>query len=204
MMKTWAAAAGLMALTATAQALPVFQGRLANGTASDTCTASGAGKCTSFYDSALDITILNNWNIGQGTWSATAAPGSAQALAESAGLAATGLTGWRLPTGDGSQPEGALNEFMSIYNHAGWSLNTQFDGVQTSNLYWTGSLMSGSPFVWVFQSVGGYTGSSLEDPRFVVAVRAGDVAFAVPEPQTWMLMLMGFSAMAAVSRRRRE
>jgi hypothetical protein len=208
MMKIWVAAAGLMALMVSAQAVPVFQGRLGNGTASDTCTVSGLGKCTSFYDSALDITILNDWNIGQGTWSATAAPGSAQALAESAGFAATGLTGWVLPTGDGWQPGGSLNQYKSILqsvHSAGNALAGQFDGVQTGNYYWSGSPMSGSPFAWVFDvNSNGSGGSSLDDPRFVVAVRAGDIAIAVPEPQTWMLMLMGFGAMATVSRRRRE
>jgi hypothetical protein len=51
--KSWAAAVGLMALVGMAEATPVFQGRLADGTASSTCTVSGAGKCTMCYDSRL-------------------------------------------------------------------------------------------------------------------------------------------------------
>ena len=70
-----------------------FQGRLADNTPSATCTVSGATKCTSFFNPTLGITILNNWNIGTGTWSAAAAAGSAQALAASAGLAASSLPG---------------------------------------------------------------------------------------------------------------
>jgi hypothetical protein len=104
-----AAAAAMVALVGAAQAAPVFQGRLANGTASSTCTVSGTTKCAMFYNTTLDITILNDWNIGTGFWSATAAEGSAQDLAKSAGEAQTDFVGWVLPTGDLFQQAGALN-----------------------------------------------------------------------------------------------
>jgi hypothetical protein len=64
-----------------------------------------------FYNTTLNITILNDWGLGSVFWSATAAAGSAQAVAESAGFAQTGLTGWFLPTGDGSQGPGPLNQW---------------------------------------------------------------------------------------------
>ena len=123
--------AALLGVAGTAQA--AFQGRDATGAASVTCTATGAGKCTYFYDTTLGITILNNWNLGTGAWSAAATLGSAQALAASAGLAASGLTGWVLPTGDGDAAAGALNQYLSIWNSVGGSfagLSGQFDGVQ--------------------------------------------------------------------------
>ena len=104
--------AALLSVAGTAQA--AFQGRDATGAASGSCTATGPGKCTYFYDTTLNITILNNWNLGTGTWSAGAAPGSAQALVASAGLSASGLTGWVLPTGDGGAAPGALNQYSSI------------------------------------------------------------------------------------------
>ena len=63
---SWAAAAAMVALMGAAQAAPVFQGRLADGTASATCTVSGTGKCAMFYNTTLNITILNDWNIGTG------------------------------------------------------------------------------------------------------------------------------------------
>jgi len=121
-LKTWVAAAAIVALTGAAHAASVFQGRLANGTASTTCTVSGLDKCAMFYNTTLDITILNDWNIGRGFWSATAAAGSAQALAESAGAAQTDFTGWFLPTGDGLQAVGALNQYAYIWNDVGGSL----------------------------------------------------------------------------------
>jgi hypothetical protein len=182
--------------------MPVFQGRLADGTASNTCTASGATRCTSFYDSHLNVTILNNWNIGKGFWSATAAAGSAQALAESAGLAATGLTGWVLPTADGTTAASGLNQLFSIWSDSGGTLTglpAQFDGVQT-DVYWSGAVYSPDPsFAWSF-----YTGLATEFVNvqsvdlYAVAVRPGDVVASVPEPPTLALVLAGLGAACLV------
>ena len=121
-LKTWVAAATMLALSSAAYAAPVFQGRLADGTANATCTVSGAAKCAMFYNTTLNVTILNDWNIGRGFWSATAAAGSAQALAESAGAAQTDFTGWFLPTGDRGSVAGALNQYLSIWSDVGSSL----------------------------------------------------------------------------------
>ena len=206
-LKTRAAAAAMVALTGVAAAAPVFQGRLADGTASSTCTASGANKCTSFYDSNLNITILNNWNIGRGYWSATAAAGSAQALAKSAGFAATGLTGWILPTGDGDSAAGGLNQFLSIWNDVGGTLaglQGQFDGVQTDD-YWSGTVFAsvGSGLAWRFRTLNGdqqFTDQFRS--LYAVAVRPGDVAASVPEPQTLALALLALGA-TVVARKRR-
>jgi hypothetical protein len=38
---------------------------------------------------------------------------------------------------------------------------------------------------------------------YAVAVRPGDVATAVPEPQTWVMLLMGFGTVATFALRRR-
>jgi hypothetical protein len=203
---TGAVAAGLTAMAAVAQAEAAFQGRLADGTPSSTCTVSGSAKCASFYDASLDITILNDWNIGQGIWSATAAAGSAQALAEAAGFAVTGLTGWVLPTADVDQPAGALNQVLSIWLSAGamsTALPGQFDGVQTSGFYFSSSVSRPLFGAWAFNSNGGFTDSSVDVPRFAVAVRPGDVA-AVPEPQTWLMLLTGFGSVALACGRRRD
>ena len=204
--KTWVAAAAMLASAGAVSAAPVFQGRLADGTASTTCTVSGTDKCARFCDLSLDITILNDWNIGRGSWSATAAAGSAQALAESAGAAQTDFTGWFLPTGDGSKLAGALNQYLSIWNDVGGSLaglKAQFDGVQ-SNFYWSGTEYAPNPNgARVFRTGGG------EQVNFgkgiamhAVAVRPGDVAASVPEPQTLALALLALGA-AVVARRRR-
>ena len=201
------AAAGVLLVSAgLAQALPfsAFEGRNADGSVNNTCTATGSTKCVMIYDSTLNITILNDWNIGAGFWSATAAAGSAQALAGTAGFAATGLTGWMLPTGDGFQAAGALNQFLSIWNDVGGTpagLQSEFDGLQTGN-YWSGS----EPYAfnaWYFGAFNGSQGFALRTNQlFAVAVRSGDVVAAVPEPESLALVLVGLVA-AGVARRRR-
>ncbi len=199
--------AALLGVAGTAQA--AFQGRDASGAPSGSCTATGPGKCTYFYDTTLDITILNNWDLGTGTWSAIAASGSAQALAASAGLAASGLTGWVLPTGDGEATAGALNQYLSIWNSVGGSfgrLQGQFDRVQ-SGTYWSDSVWAADPsFTWAFGGAlppNPYQGVATQvNTLFVVAVRPGDVAAAIPEPQTYALMLMGLGAVLLARRKR--
>ncbi len=204
-----ATATTLLGAAGTAQA--AFQGRDASGAASSSCTVTGAGKCTYFYDTTLGITILNNWNLGTGTWSASAAVGSAQQKAASAGLAASGLTGWVLPTGDGQASAGAQNQYQSIWNSVGSSfagLLGQFDGVH-ADLYWSGSVFAPNPScVWGFRvdsgpNSGNQVSCLLQTiSLFTVAVRPGDVAAAVPEPQTYALMLMGVGAVLLARRRR--
>ena len=206
-LKTWVAAAAMVALSSAAYAAPVFQGRLANGTASATCTVSGAAKCAMFYNTTLDVTILNDWNIGRGFWSATAAAGSAQALAESAGDAQTDFKGWFLPTGDGGSVAGALNQYLSIWSDVGSSvvgLQAQFDGVQ-SNSYWSGTEYATNPvFPWLFHPHVGfqYVDFDKSFALYAVAVRPRDVTASVPEPQTLALALLALGA-TVVARRRR-
>jgi hypothetical protein len=205
-LKTWVAAAAMLALTSAAFAAPVFQGRLADGTASATCTVSGATKCAMFYNTTLDITILNDWDIGTGFWSATAAAGSAQALAESAGAAQTDFTGWFLPTGDGDAVAGALNQYLSIWNDVGGSLaglQAQFDGVQS--FYWSGTeYAQDTSRAWDFLTLDGFQGLfDKPSAQYAVAVRPGDVAASVPEPQTLALALLALGA-TVVARRRRS
>ena len=205
-LKTWVAAAAMMALSGAAYATPVFQGRLADGTASATCTVSGATKCAMFYNTTLDITILNDWNIGKAFWSATAAAGSAQALAESAGDAQTDFTGWFLPTGDGGSGAGALNQYLSIWRDVGSSLvglQAQFDGVQ-SGPYYSGTATVAGVTSWTFHAgTGTQRGGRPGIAQNAVAVRPGDVTASVPEPQTLALALLALGA-TVVARRRRS
>ena len=197
--------AALLGVAGTAQA--AFQGRDATGAASGSCKMTGAGKCTYFYDTTLDITILNNWNLGEGAWSAAAAPGSAQALAASAGLTASGLSGWVLPTGDGGAAAGAQNQYLSIWNSVGSSfagLSGQFDGVQAGGHYWSGTAFAPvASGAWLFFAFDGFqAGSPQFGSLFAVAVLPGDVAAAIPEPQTYALMLMGLGAVLLARRKR--
>jgi len=198
-------AAAVAASCLSSASAQTFQGRLVDGTHSATCTVSGPNKCTMFFNPTLNITILNNWNLGQGNWSATADSGSAQALAASAGLAASGLAGWVLPTGNGNLAAGAQNQYLSIWNDVGASfagLNGQFDGVQ-SEFYWSGTEDLPNPFsMWYFNPSSGYLGSAfLYYGWHAVAVRPGDVA-PIPEPQTYAMLLAGLGALLVAVRRR--
>jgi hypothetical protein len=200
-----------LVVTGVSHALPIFQGRNSAGAVDNTCTVSGASKCAMFYDTTLDITILNNWNIGRGNWSATGAAGSAQELAESAGLAATGLSGWVLPTENGSNSPGAANQFLSIWNDVGGSLAglaAQFDGVQSDFFYWSSTESTITPgAAWAFLPSSGFRGIVGEtNALFAVAVRSGDVtATSVPEPGSFALTGIALACLAvtaAASKRR--
>jgi hypothetical protein len=198
------AMAVLMSGFGAAQA--AFEGRLSDFTPSSTCTATGPGKCTYFYDTTLDITILNNWNIGTGPWSPVAALGSAQALAASAGFAASGLTGWVLPSGDGFQLAGASNQYRSIWNAVGGTfagLSSQFDGV-LADFYWSGTEREPGIVAWLLLplSAGSQTGGLQTLALHAVAVRPGDVAAAVPEPQTYVMLLLGLTTLVVMGKRR--
>lgn len=193
-----------LSCAAYAEPEPLFQGRLADGTASANCTVSGDTKCAMFYYATLDITILNNWNIGSGFYRRDAYIGSAQYFAESLN-ASTGFTGWGLPTGDGNAEAGSLNQYKSIFEAAGGSsegLSQQFDGVQ--GVYWSASSSPQGPTdAWAFYTSGGdqvlyYSGTWFN----AAAVRPGDVAAVVPEPQTYALMLMGIGFVMLAMRRR--
>jgi hypothetical protein len=215
-LKTWAAATAMLALSGVAYAAPVFQGRQADGTASATCTVSGPNKCAMFYNPTLNITILNDWNIGTGFWSDTAAAGSAQALAESAGAAQTDFTGWFLPTGDGGALAGPLNQYLSIWEDVGSSLGglqAHFDGVPQSSpySYWSGTVYApNTEGAWLFSAFDAFqtpifkvSNDNTPIALFAVAVRPGDVTASVPEPQTLALALLALGA-TVVARRRRS
>ncbi len=111
-----------------------------------------------------------------------------------------------MPTGDGGQAAGALNQYLSIWSDVGSSLaglQAQFDGVQ-SDFYWSGTEYAPGPaFAWYFYSGDGSPELRRRlDALYAVAVRPGDVTAAVPEPQTLALALLALGAMVVARRRR--
>ena len=197
--------AAVTVVVGASQAGPVFQGRLADGTASSTCTVSGRDKCSLFYDVNLDITILNDWNIGPGVWDISASPGSVQAMVEAAGIAATGLTGWVLPTGNLMLDAGPENQYLSIWNDVGRSftgLRGQFDGVQATD-YWAGTKIMPYLLAYQFYAVTSFqtTNAIFAPDHYAVAVRPGDV-LRVPEPATLALVAAALLGVLATRTRK--
>lgn len=169
------------------------------------------------YDTVQNITWLQNWNTnGVMNWN------TAYAWADN--LVYGGFSDWRLPTSlnaDGTGPScsafncsgsemghmfynefGATagNSILSGSNAANLAL---FTNVQ-SNIYWSGTEYALSPAdAWDF-----YTDSGAQSlfgkglALYAVAVRTGDVAASVPEPQTLALALLALGA-TMVARRRR-
>ncbi len=87
----------------------------------------------------------------------------------------------------------------------GWGLmNTgPFTNVQ-SDAYWSGTGYAPYPgYAWLFGTGDGAQGSYVNYVAlYAVAVRPGDVVSSVPEPQSYLMMLLGLGAVAVVVRRR--
>jgi hypothetical protein len=198
----WMLVAAMTGMGSVSAQASTFQGQDANGAFDNSC----GNTCVMYYDSTLNIEILGNWNIGSGPWSATAAAGSAQALAEAAGFDATGVTGWVLPSGDGGQPAGTLNQFLSIWNDVGGSiagLQAEFKAVQYAG-YWSSSVYSPGVSAWYFATFSGNPGHS--DVIYygdAVAVRPGEIS-AVPLPGAAWLLLSGLGGLGLLGKRRQQ
>jgi len=169
------------------------------------------------YDTTLNITWLQNWNTN-GLMNWTTANNWANNLVYG------GFDDWRLPTSlnaDGTGPCGpAINCSDSemghmFYNNWGATGFSAFStGSNAANLalftnvqsfvYWSGTSFAPNPgLAWNFSSVNGFqNGSSKSIALFAVAVRPGDVAASVPEPQTLALALLALGATMVVRRRR--
>ncbi|MBL8351549.1 MAG: DUF1566 domain-containing protein [Burkholderiaceae bacterium] len=183
-----------------------------------------------FYDTVLDITWLRNANVdglmdwatarswvntlvvgGVGGWRLpkvedTGAPGCNHSYAGTD-------CGWNVDTATG---EMAHLYYVTLGNKAyfnesgawpqpGWGL-TNTGGFQDlqSDTYWSGTTFATyPPNAWTFQT---FDGRQSYDNKaawafHAMAVRPGDVP-AVPEPQTYALMLMGVGTLVLALRRR--
>ena len=166
-----------------------------------------------YYDTALNITWLANWNVnGQKDW------GTATAWA--GGLDVHGVTGWRLPStidnelSIGNFPPPSSSEMAHMYYvtlgnigfpSAGFGLSNTANFVNMeSGIYWSGTEYSALPgyAYLVHTRIGVQTYINKTTASYAVAVHPGDVA-AVPEPATVALMLAGLGALVVARQRPR-
>jgi hypothetical protein len=187
---TAAAGAALVLLAAPAHA--ALQDRDLNG---DTVVDA-------FYDTELDITWLRDANVnGAMHW------GTAVAWAE--GFSFAGYSDWRLPTSDTCSTYNCTGSemghlwYVELGNTAGALTNEgNFQNLQ-SYPYWSGAEYAPDPNgAWNFNFADGYQDSWYKNDNFLyaMAVHPGDVG-AVPEPQTYALLLLGLAGLAVARRR---
>jgi len=157
-----------------------------SGTAQAALVSLGNG---TVRDTNTNLIWLQNWNVnGEANW------GAQKSWAETTLDGFAGSNDWRLPE---------ISEYGALFSAYGdLTLVTQFTNVQPG-LYWSGTEFTPGFLAWSFFPVSGLQrvdGQRLQ--FFAVAVRPGDVAAAVPEPQTLALALLALGAMVVARRRR--
>ena len=76
-----------------------------------------------------------------------------------------------------------------------------------SNVYWSGTAYAPDPAInaWNFNTNNGNQNINNQNNEFYAwAVRPGDVAAPIPEPETYALFLAGLGLLGVVARRRRQ
>lgn len=87
----------------------------------------------------------------------------------------------------------------------GWGLSNTGGFRNLHSLYWSSVAYAPDPayYAWVFDTADGPQAIGAQSGDFyAVAVRPGDVAAAVPEPQSYALLLLGISGVLEAVRRR--
>ena len=138
-------------------------------------------------DTNTNLIWLQNWNVnGAQNWAAQ------KNWADNLTFASS--SEWELPE---------ISEYAALFTAYGnLTLVPQFTNVQSGS-YWSGTEITGGNRAFLFRPANGSQNVAFQGSRFfAVAVRPGDVAASVPEPQTLALALLALGA-TVVARRRR-
>ena len=191
---TLAVALAAAVLSGTAQA--ALQGRDLNG----------EGNVDAFYDTDLDITWRRNANLnGLMSW--------ADAVAWADNMTFGGYTDWRLPASDACVGFNCTGSelghlwYVELGNLAGdLTPNTGAFVNMQLYAYWSGTTYApDASQAWHFNiDQGDQDFAGKTNALFAMAVRPGDVLAAIPEPETYALMLAGLAGLGFVARRRRR
>ena len=176
------------------------------------------------YDDVLNITWTRNANLPGSqllNW--------AQANTWAADLNFAGFTDWRLPTINTTTPTTTVTDcgavsaaacaasrnelgYMFYHNLAGvfgiseTGNQTAVGGQQLTGIqsdYWSGTEFAPGRDAWDFYFDVGFQFVDFEGfPLWAWAVRSGDVRAAVPEPQTYALLLAGLGLLGWRTKRR--
>jgi hypothetical protein len=178
------------------------------------------------YDDVLNVTWLADANYaktsgydadGMMTW--------AKANTWAANLVHGGYDDWRLPTALNQNLTGpcvnanCTNSEMGhmFYNNLGASaFRSILSGTNAANLalithlqsstYWSGTAFAPIPAsAWHFDANYGYQSYQFQHYEYYAwAVRPGDVAAPIPEPETYAMMLAGLGLLGLTAKRRKQ
>jgi hypothetical protein len=106
-------------------------------------------------------------------------------------------------------PTGAFQQDYGVFGNGttGGQKNVGLVNNLQSFVYWSGTAYAPSPasYAWYFNSFDGSQGYGYQGNEFYAwAVRPGDVAAPVPEPETYAMMLAGLGLLGFAAKRRRR
>jgi len=184
------------------------------------------------YDTTLDVTWLRNANANgamnwftANAWANSLATGSGTDAIDDWRLPTmtdTSTPGCNFSYGGtdcGYNPTTSSSEMASLYfNTLGNKSLYNTSGIyqpdfglknvgsfqnMRSYYYWLGAVYDRDYSMWEFDTITGLqTTGHYSETLYAMAVRRGDVLAAVPEPETYAMMLTGLALVGALSRRR--